>query len=90
MLSPSVVAALAVLVLATAWSVTVLSRGGQIEATANTMTVGVIIASLMIALTAGSGPEISGLPVYGLFGCVGTTIGGICLLVSAWRRRRKK
>lgn len=94
MLSPSVSAAIAVLLLATAWSVSMLSRGSHIDGEADPPIVGVFITSLTIAfslvLTAGTGPKISGLPLYGLFGCIGTTIAGIWMLVSAWRRRRKK
>lgn len=94
MLSPSVIAALAVLVLAMAWSASMMSHGSQIDGEADPPAVGVFIAGLIIAsslvLTAGSGPRIWGLPMYGLFGCVGATIAGVCLLVSTWRRRRRK
>lgn len=94
MLSPSVAAAIAVLVLATAWSVSMLSRGSQIDGAADPLAVGVVIAGLITAsslvLTSGSGPRISGLPLYGLFGCIGATIAGIWMLVSLWRGRRRK
>ncbi|MCE5310688.1 MAG: hypothetical protein LLG20_23865 [Acidobacteriales bacterium] len=93
MLSPSA-AAFVILALATAWSVSMLCQGSQIDDAANPTAVGLFIASLIIAssyvLTAGSGPKISGLPLYGLFGCIGATIAGIWMIVSVWRGTRRK
>jgi ubiquinone biosynthesis protein len=94
MLFPSVAAAIAVLVLATVWSVSMISRGNQVDGAADPPAVGVFSAGLIITsslvVTAGTGPRISGLPVYGLFGCIGATIAGTWMLVSLWRGRRRK
>ena len=94
MLSLPVAAAVAVLILATVSSVSMLARGDQIDRAARPLTAGMVIASLIIGssivLTAGSGPRIWGLPSVGLFGFIGTAIVGIWVLISAWRSGRKK
>ncbi len=94
MLSLPVAAAIAILILATVSSVSMLARGDQIDRAARQLTASIVAASLIIgfsiALTAGSGPRIWGLPSVGLFGFIGTAIAGIWVLISAWRSGRKK
>lgn len=71
-----------------------LARGDQIDRAASPLTAGIVAASLIIgssiALAAGGGPRISGLPSFGLLGFIGAFIGGIWVLVSMWRSGRKK
>ncbi len=87
-----VAAAITVLTLATAWSVTTFVRGDSVDRAAHQLTMGILTASLIIgswiALTAGGGPRIAGLPSFGLFGFI--CIGGIWALAWIWRSGRKK
>ena len=63
--------------------------GEQIEHSANRLTVGVVLAALIvgssIVLTVGGGPTLLGLPVFGLLGFVGAAIAGAWLILSIWR-----
>src|SRR5690606_32983000 len=63
--------------------------GEQIERSANRLTVGVVLAALIvgssIVLTVGGGPTLLGLPVFGLLGFVGAAIAGAWLILSIWR-----
>ena len=63
--------------------------GAQIEHSANRLTVGVVLAALIvgssIVLTVGGGPTLLGLPVFGLLGFVGAAVAGAWLVVSIWR-----
>ena len=63
--------------------------GTQIEHSANRLTVGVVLAALIvgssIALTVEGGPTLLGLPFFGLLGFVGAAIAGAWLVVSIWR-----
>jgi ubiquinone biosynthesis protein len=53
------------------------------------LTVGVVLAALIvgssIALTVKGGPNLLGLPLFGLLGFVGAAFAGVWLLVSIWR-----
>lgn len=61
----------------------------QIDHSANRLTVGVVLAALIvgssIALTVKGGPNLLGLPLFGLLGFVGAVFAGVWLLVSIWR-----
>lgn len=63
--------------------------GAQIEHSANRLTVGVVLAALIvgssITLTVEGGPTLLGLPFFGLLGFVGAAIAGAWLVVSIWR-----
>lgn len=63
--------------------------GTQIEHSANRLTVGVVLAALIvgssIALTVEGGPTLLGLPLFGLLGFLGAAIAGAWLVVSIWR-----
>lgn len=94
MISLPVAAAVFVLTLATALSVSMFARGDHIDRVASSLMVGTVVACLIICAStmssAGGGARISGLPTFGLlrFICVG--IGGIWVLASVWRSRRRK
>ena len=94
MLSLPVAAAVTVLTLATAWSVSILSRGDQIDRAASRLAMGIVTASLIIGSSimtpVGSDRRLSGLPSFGLLGFIGAVIGGIWALVFIWRSGRKK
>lgn len=94
MLSLPVAASLAAIVLATASCVSMFAQGDQIDRAANPLTVGVVAASLIItsstAVTAGGGPRVCGLPLFGLLGFLGPAVAGIWVLVSAWGSGWKK
>ena len=61
----------------------------QIGHSANRLTVGVVLAALIIGssitLTVKGGPTLLGLPVFGLLGFVGATFAGAWLVLSIWR-----
>lgn len=61
----------------------------QIGHSANRLTVGVVLAALIIGssitLTVEGGPTLLGLPVFGLLGFIGATVAGAWLLLSIWR-----
>lgn len=63
--------------------------GDQIDQAANRLTVGVVLAALIIgssiALTVNAGPTLLGLPAFGLFGFLGAAIAGAWLVASIWR-----
>ncbi len=63
--------------------------GEQIDHSANRLTVGVVLAALIIGssitLTVKGGPTLLGLPFFGLLGFVGAVIAAVWLLVSIWR-----
>ncbi|MCE7032966.1 AarF/UbiB family protein [Lysobacter sp. GX 14042] len=63
--------------------------GAQVEHSANRLTVGVVLAALIvgssIALTVKGGPTLLGLPLFGLLGFVGAAIAGAWLVFSIWR-----
>ncbi len=61
----------------------------QIGHSANRLTVGVVLAALIIGssitLTVQGGPTLLGLPLFGLLGFIGAAIAGVWLLLSIWR-----
>ncbi|MGY0798809.1 ABC1 kinase family protein [Lysobacter sp. A286] len=63
--------------------------GTQIDHSANRLTVGVVLAALIIgssiALTVDAGPTLLGLPAFGLLGFLGAAIAGAWLVLSIWR-----
>lgn len=68
------------------------SFGNQLDRATSRLTMGVVIAALIIGssivMTVERGPILLGLPLFGLLGFVGAAIGGIWLLVSIWRSGR--
>lgn len=65
--------------------------GNQLDRAANRMTVGIVVAALIIGssivMTVPGGPKLLGLPFFGLFGFLGALIGVGWLLISIWRNR---
>ena len=63
--------------------------GTQVNHSANRLTVGVVLAALIIGssitLTVKGGPTLLGLPAFGLLGFVGAAVSGAWLVVSIWR-----
>jgi ubiquinone biosynthesis protein len=63
--------------------------GDQLERAANRMTVGVVVAALIIGssivMTVGGGPQLLGLPAFGLLGFLGALAGALWLLRSIGR-----
>ncbi|MFO1318223.1 MAG: AarF/UbiB family protein [Burkholderiales bacterium] len=66
--------------------------GHQIDRSANRLTIGVVTAALIvgssIVLTVKGGPELLGLPVFGLIGFLLAAINGAWLIASIWRSNR--
>jgi ubiquinone biosynthesis protein len=65
------------------------SFGAQINHSANRLTVGVVLAALVIGssitMTVSGGPKLFGLPAFGFMGFIGATLAGIWLVLSIWR-----
>jgi ubiquinone biosynthesis protein len=63
--------------------------GRQVDHSANRLTMGIVVAALVIGssitMTVGGGPELLGLPAFGLLGFVGAVLAGAWLLLSIWR-----
>lgn len=63
--------------------------GDQIDRAASRLSLSLVVSALIIGssivMTVGGGPELLGLPAFGLLGFVGATIGGLALLRSMWR-----
>lgn len=63
--------------------------GTQIDHSANRLTVGIVLAALIvgssIALTVEGGPSLLGLPLFGLLGFLGAAVAGAWLVISIWR-----
>lgn len=63
--------------------------GTQVNHSANRLTVGVVLAALIIGssitLTVDGGPTLLGLPAFGLLGFLGAAVSGAWLVVSIWR-----
>lgn len=63
--------------------------GAQLDHSANRLTMGVVIAALVvgssITMTVAGGPRFLGLPFFGLLGFVGAVLAGIWLVWSIWR-----
>lgn len=66
--------------------------GNQLDLAANRLVVGLIVAALIIGssivMTVRGGPELLGLPFFGLIGYLGAATGGLWLLLSIWRSNR--
>lgn len=63
--------------------------GNQLDSAANRLTVGIVVAALIIGssivMTVPGGPTLLGLPFFGLLGFVGALLGSLWLLISIWR-----
>jgi len=63
--------------------------GEQLEHSANRLTIGIVIAALIIGssivMTVKGGPTLLGLPIFGLLGFLGAVFGSMWLLYSIWR-----
>ncbi len=63
--------------------------GQRVEHSANRLTIGVVIAALIvgssIVMTISGGPTLLGLPLFGLLGFLGAVLGSLWLLFSIWR-----
>jgi ubiquinone biosynthesis protein len=66
--------------------------GNQLNRSANRLALALIIAALIIGssivMTVGGGPELFGLPAFGLLGFVGAAVGGLWLVRSISRSNR--
>jgi len=66
--------------------------GDQLDRAASRLAVSLVIAALIIGssivMTVGGGPQLFGLPAFGLLGFVSATVGGIWLVRSTLRARR--
>ncbi len=67
--------------------------GNQLDRAASRIAVGNVIAALIIGssivMTIKGGPTLLGLPLFGLLGFVGATVGAIWLLFSIWRSGKR-
>ncbi|MFO7188458.1 MAG: AarF/UbiB family protein [Pseudomonadota bacterium] len=67
--------------------------GNQLDRAANRLTVGIVIAALIIGssivMTVPGGPSLLGLPLFGLLGFLGAAVGGVWLLLSIRRSNRE-
>ncbi|MCW0207805.1 MAG: ubiquinone biosynthesis protein UbiB, partial [Achromobacter sp.] len=68
--------------------------GNQLDNAASRLTVGIVIAALIIGssivMTVPGGPTWLGLPFFGLLGFIGAVIGSLWLLLSIWRSGGKE
>ncbi len=66
--------------------------GNQLDGAANRLVIGIVVAALIIGssivMTVSGGPKFLGLPVFGLFGYLGSAVGGVWLLLSIWKSGR--
>ena len=66
--------------------------GDQLDRAASRLSVSLVIAALIIGssivMTVGGGPQLFGLPAFGLMGFIGATVGGVWLVRSTLRARR--
>ena len=66
--------------------------GNQLDNAANRLTVGIVVAALIIGssivMTVSGGPQLMGLPLFGLVGYLGAAAGGVWLLLSIWKSSR--
>lgn len=67
--------------------------GNQLDRAANRLTIGIVIAALIIGssivMTVPGGPNLFGLPLFGLIGFLAAFVGGVWLLVSIRRANRE-
>ncbi|MBC7214880.1 MAG: hypothetical protein H5U28_06655 [Burkholderiaceae bacterium] len=58
----------------------------QLDHAANRLVIGIVVAALIvgssIVMTVPGGPTLLGLPVFGLLGFLGATVGGLWILFS--------
>jgi ubiquinone biosynthesis protein len=70
------------------------SFGHQLDRSANRVTVGMILASMIIgtsiAMTISGGPQVWGIPAIGLFGFVTSAATGVALLWSIFRSGKQR
>lgn len=63
--------------------------GDQFDRSASRITIGLVTAALIIGssivMTITAGPNLFGLPLFGVLGFIGAALGGIWLLFSIWR-----
>jgi ubiquinone biosynthesis protein len=66
--------------------------GNQLDKAVNRLVVGIVVAALIIGsaivTTVSGGPTLLGFPVFGLFGFVGSIVGGVWLLLSILKSSR--
>jgi ubiquinone biosynthesis protein len=66
--------------------------GNQLDRAASRLTMGVVIAALIIGsaivMTVDRGPELFGLPLFGLLGFLSAAVAGVWLLISIRRSGR--
>ncbi|WP_260858681.1 ABC1 kinase family protein [Paraburkholderia sp. BCC1885] len=64
----------------------------RLDRAASRLTIGIVVAALIvgssIVMTVPGGPTLLGLPVFGLLGFAGAVLGGVWLVLSAWRSGR--
>lgn len=67
--------------------------GHQIDRSANRLTLGVVTAALIvgssIVMTVRGGPELFGLPLFGVLGFLAACVNAVWLVVSIWRSNRE-
>lgn len=67
--------------------------GHQIDRSANRLTLGVVTAALIvgssIVMTVRGGPELFGLPLFGVLGFLAASVNAVWLAVSIWRSNRE-
>ncbi len=68
--------------------------GNQLDRAASRLSVALVLAALIIGssivMTVGGGPQLFGLPAFGLMGFVGAVLGGVWLVRSTIRSRRRE
>lgn len=66
--------------------------GNQLDRAANRLVIGIVVAALIIGssivMTVSGGPQLLGLPLFGLVGYLGAAAGGVWLLLSIWKSSR--
>jgi ubiquinone biosynthesis protein len=67
--------------------------GHQIDRSANRLTLGVVTAALIvgssIVMTVRGGPEVFGLPLFGVIGFAAASLNAVWLVLSIWRSNRE-
>jgi ubiquinone biosynthesis protein len=63
--------------------------GNQLDKAANRLVIGIVVAAIIIGssivMTVSGGPQLLGLPLFGLVGYLGAAAGGVWLLLSIWK-----
>lgn len=64
----------------------------RLDRAASRLTIGIVVAALVIGssivMTVSGGPTLLGLPLFGLLDFGGAVVGGIWLVLSAWKSSR--